>query len=89
MDQNNEPSRITFAEDQLLPAKASNSGTPKLIQLAIKYSGGYVKDEKQATYVLLGFAVITVSISLLLLFSGDRTQEKPPTSVLQQMPVNR
>lgn len=50
-------------------------GTPKIIQWVIKYSGGLVKDEKQASYVLIGFVVVAIIISLFLIFgnstSGD------------------
>jgi len=43
-------------------------GTPKVIQWVIKYSGGLIKDEKQAQYVILGFIVLTIIISLFLFF---------------------
>ena len=41
---------------------------PKIISWVIRYSGGLVKDEKQASYVLLGFVVVAVVISLFLIF---------------------
>ena len=42
--------------------------TPKMMQWAIKYSRGYIKDEKQASYLLLAFAAVVVSISFFLFF---------------------
>ena len=42
--------------------------TPKIIRLVIKYSGGLVKDEKQANYVLLGFVALAIIISLIVVF---------------------
>jgi len=38
---------------------------PKIIQYTVKYSGGLV-NEKQASYVLLGFMVIIVAITIFL-----------------------
>jgi len=47
-----------------------HSETPKIIQWLIKYSGGLIKNEKQAYYVLLGFVIIAVIISFYLILSG-------------------
>jgi len=44
--------------------------TPKIVKLIIKYSGGLIKDEKQANYVLIGFVTVTIVISLFLIFGG-------------------
>ena len=53
-------------------------GTPKIIQWVIKYSGGLVKDEKQASYVLIGFVAVAIVIALFLIFSGSGEQNTPP-----------
>ncbi|MBU1291945.1 hypothetical protein KKH07_00410 [Patescibacteria group bacterium] len=54
-------------------------GTPKIIQWTIKYSGGLIKNEKQANYVLIGFVAVLVIIILILFFSGGKNQiEVPP-----------
>ena len=55
-------------------------GTPKIIQWVIKYSGGLVKDEKQASYVLIGFVAVAIIIVLFLVFSGGggKTEIKAP-----------
>ena len=53
-------------------------GTPKIIQWTIKYSGGLVKDEKQASYVLVGLVALMIIISLFLVFGGGGTQETLP-----------
>jgi len=50
-------------------------GTPKIIQWIIKYSGGLIKDERQAAYVLIGLAVLAVIISLFLFFGGGNGKE--------------
>jgi len=49
--------------------------TPKIIKWVIKYSGGLVKDEKQASYVLIGFGVIAIIISLILFFNASSTDD--------------
>jgi len=43
---------------------------PKVVQWVLKYSGGLVKDQRQAQYVLLGFAALAIIISLVLFFGG-------------------
>ena len=54
-------------------------GTPKMIQWVIKYSGGFIKDEKQASYVLIGLVAVAVVIVLFLVFSGGSGQPTPGT----------
>ncbi|MBU6431372.1 MAG: hypothetical protein KGJ58_00230 [Patescibacteria group bacterium] len=39
---------------------------------SIDHSGGLIKDAKQASYVLLGFALAAVIVSLVLSFGGGR-----------------
>jgi hypothetical protein len=46
------------------------SDSPKIVQLIMKISGGAIKDERQAEYVLLGFVVVAIIVSLFLVFSG-------------------
>ena len=49
---------------------------PKIIQWIIKYSGGLVKNPKQAAYFLLGFIVLAIVISLFLFFGGEKAEIK-------------
>jgi len=54
-------------------------GTPKIIQWVIKYSGGIIKNEKQASYVLIRFVAVAVVIALFLIFgSGSGGSKRPP-----------
>jgi len=90
MDQNNEDrgidlshalddssSRIKFEGEEFQHSTRSfQTPTPKIVQWVVKYSGGAIKDERQADYVLIGFAVVAVIISLFLIFSGGNTQSK-------------
>lgn len=65
----------------------------KIVQWIIKYSGGTVKDENQANYVLIVFVMVTIIYSLFLLFSVEKNtrQELPPMVLeeIEQMPVNK
>lgn len=47
-------------------------GSPKIVQLIMRYSGGLVKNERQAFYVVLGFIIIAFIISIILIFSRER-----------------
>ena len=58
------------------PEVLKNSETPRMIELVMKYSGGSVKNEKQAQYVLLGFVVAAIVISLFL-FTSSKKSEVP------------
>ena len=63
------------------------SETPKIIRWVIKYSGGLVKDKKQAQYVLLGFVLLVIIISLFLIFGGGgESISKKPSSDLINIP---
>jgi len=52
------------------------SDVPKMVQWVMKISGGSIKNEKQAQYVLLGFVVIAIIVSLVLIFSGGSQKPK-------------
>ena len=71
MDQNNESPEIVFESDEFQQTRQSfQTSTPKIVEWVIKYSGGLVKDEKQASYVLIGFVVVAIIVSLFLIFGG-------------------
>jgi hypothetical protein len=42
---------------------------PKMVKAVIKYSGGTVKNQRQAEWILLGFVVVAIGISLYLFLS--------------------
>ncbi len=84
MDQNNDDrgidlshalddssSRIKFEGEEFQRSRQSfQTPTPKIVEWVIKYSGGYVKDEQQANYVLIGFVALAIIVSLFLFFGG-------------------
>ena len=47
--------------------------TPKMVQWVIKYSGGLVKNEKQANFVLISIIALAIIISLVLIFGSGGT----------------
>ena len=73
-----EEKKVIFETDNFMPQQMAR---PKFIagipHLVIKYSGGYIKDEKQANYVLLGFIVLAIVISLFLIFNGGEIASPP------------
>ena len=55
----------------------------KLADFLVKYSGGLIKDETQASYVIIGFVAVAIIISLFLFFGGGSSsyQEKVTTPI--------
>ena len=67
--------KVKFGSEEFRrPARSDASETPKIIRWVIKCSGGLIKNEKQATYVLFGFVAVMVVISLFVIFSGGTSQ---------------
>ncbi len=85
MDQNNEPRRIVFEGEEFQhSARSFNSESSKMIQWVIKYSGGLVKDKKQANNVLLVATILIIILTTgIFAFSGTTTTP-PPRSVIDE-----
>ncbi len=61
--------------------KYTKKPTPKMIGLIMKCSGGLVKNETHANYVLLGIFALVVALSIIFFvstFSGDKTKIEAP-----------
>ena len=58
---------------------------PKIVQLVIKYSGGSIKEQKQAEYVLFFFFILAMGVSVFLFFGLGHTKTTVPPEALQQM----
>lgn len=97
MDQNNDDrgidlshalddssSRIKFEGEEFQRPRSFQTPTPKIVQWVIKYSGGYVKDEQQASYVLIGFVVLAIIIFLFVGFGGGSKIPSPPPTPFQE-----
>lgn len=65
------PEGVIFNEPKLTPEERYGLKRPvsRMADLVIKYSRGYVKNEKGANLALLGFVALAVIISLFLVFS--------------------
>ncbi|MFC1612876.1 hypothetical protein ACFL23_00940 [Patescibacteria group bacterium] len=59
-------------------------GTPKIVRWTVKYSGGLIKNENQANYVLLVFVVVSIIFSLFLVFGRNKKN-----NILGEIPVNQ
>jgi hypothetical protein len=68
---------VQFDVDQIQHPSFKPKGSV-LARLVIKYSNGLINDERQANYVLVGFAVIAFTLSLFL-FPGSA--EVSPTQI--------
>lgn len=60
---------VQFDVDAVQRPKYNPTGS-KLVLWVMKYSGGFIKDERQANYVLVGCAVLGIIFSLFLAFNG-------------------
>lgn len=86
---------IHFEEDELRQVDPSLiDDTPRMMKWVIKYSGGMIKDRKQASYILFGIVLLNVVITFFLLFGNvfSGSPKLPPSSIprdgLNQMPIN-
>jgi hypothetical protein len=61
------------------------TATPKMVKAVIKYSGGAVKNQRQAEWVLFSFVIVAVGVSLYLVFGGGNTQPKIDPTIIEQM----
>ena|SRR3989344_1526327 len=99
MDQNNDDrgidlshalddssSRIKFEGKEFQRPRSFQTPTPKIVRWVIKYSGGYVKDEHQANYVLIGFVAVAIIIVFVFLFSGSKGELTPEKQHFQTIP---
>ena len=60
---------VQFKEEwrpqQFVPKKGWGE---KMADFIVKYSGGLIKDENQAAYVIIGLVIVAIIISLFLFF---------------------
>ena len=76
----NQSNGIEFETDSYKAVKFyDQTNAPKIVRLVMKYSGGAIKNETQAYYVLFGFVVVAIGVSLFLFFRGGIVQK--PQSV--------
>lgn len=63
-----------------------DSENSKMAQLVIKYSGGLIKEQKQAEYFLLGICVVCI-VGTIIVFtsSSTKTSQKPTAKTIENM----
>ena len=82
MSDTNNQNKVEFeGEPTMLYSRLEpNNETPMLVMWAIKFSGGLIKNEKQAVYILLGFVALSIIIFLITVFGGGpEIPLSPPT----------
>ena len=64
----------------------NETDTPKMVKLAMKLSGGMIKTERQAEYVLLAFVIVAIGVSLFLMLGGEKSKipSSPPPTPFQK-----
>jgi len=72
-------SGVKFQNEEQRPTQTFFLGTPKIIQGVIKYLGGLIKDEKQASYVLIGLVAVAIIITIIFMVFGGSNQPMPGT----------
>ncbi|MFA6077021.1 MAG: hypothetical protein WC735_03020 [Candidatus Paceibacterota bacterium] len=63
-----------------------SSELPRMVRLVMKYSGGIIKEQKQAEYVLLGIAVLMFALSFYFFFGGKSIQPEFTPEQFEQIP---
>ena len=58
----------------------SSNDTPKMVEKTIKYSGGLIKNQRQAEYLLLALVISMFGLSLYFFFGGDNGVQENDTS---------
>lgn len=73
-------------EEQYGAPHSFYSQPPKIVQWAMLHSRGFIKDERQANYALIGFAVAAIIISLVITFGGGKEKQgfdmMPPAEIM-------
>lgn len=85
---NDSSNRIKFEGEEFQRPRSFQTPTPKIVEMVIKYSGGYIKDEKQASYFLICFVTVVIVISLFMFFSGG-SKSKPPVPSITGAPAEK
>ena len=83
MDQNNETPKIAFkGEEFQTPARVSARQTPKMVRWVMNISQGYVRNEQQATLVLIGFVVVVLVATVFVWATRSASDVQNETRIL-------
>lgn len=74
-----EESRVIFEEeDDFIPLNPRGMPSSKLAQWVIDSTGGLVKTEQQANYLLLGFVIVAIIFSAFLFIKQNNSTVRSP-----------
>lgn len=86
MNRNNEISGVVFDEEQYQQDNyIFKNQTSKIVELTIKYSNGYIKNEKQATYAIVVFVVIAVVLSFFFLSTSSGSAQDESQILIEEV----
>lgn len=79
--------KVSFADQGFQrPAQYTNQDdSPKIIRWITNYSGGFIKDEKQANYVIIAFIIVVMGVSIFLYISSRPNNSKPTPEALREI----
>ncbi len=78
-ENNNLSTGVQFEDYKPAYSFNTNTPSPKMIQWVMKISGGLIKNQNQANYILLGIAAIAFIISIFLILgegNGRKTVDE-------------
>ena len=68
MEQDNQDSDIKFEDTNFTAsAQSGDNENSKLVKGVIKYSGGLIKNRRQANYLLITFCIVGIITSIVIL----------------------
>lgn len=83
MHPDNNQHKIEFEGEEFQHSTRSfQDENSKMPQWIINHSGGKIKNENTANFVLILFAILIIIISLFLFFSGGKTTGSPEDIII-------
>ena len=59
--------------------------TPKIVKIVIRFSGGVIKNQRQAELVLFGMVILMIGVSVYLSFGAESASKKITPAMIQEM----
>lgn len=81
--------KSSVEQTQNVKQVSAGSEVSGMVRLAIRFSGGAIKNQRQAEYALLGLVLLMIAVSLFLLFSGGEAPEVFPEGFKNQPPFSQ
>ncbi len=70
------------------PRYATHNNTSRITNLIINYSGGLIKDEKQAQYLLLIISILAIITSLFFILGTKDSKQQPVKPMVYAPTIN-